>query len=185
MLIEHLTCLLSKVFLSMHFFSSQVLCLSPLQNNVQLLYCLLKPKYIVMSNMIRETISIRFFFTLLDLAISWPLPIYCNNKSALNIASSDSIITCPKHIDIKYHFIQKQFQTRSFSASWILTTDMIANILTKSLFKNLHYKFVLALGLVSQSFWWFLSCIMSTSSLMELCWPDKMFILILSISHDY
>ncbi|KNZ75285.1 Copia protein [Termitomyces sp. J132] len=107
-------------------------------------------EYMALSHAIREAISIRFLLTSLDLPVPRPLQIFCDNKSALDIANSDSTTSRSKHIDIRYHFIRDQLKTGSFSTSWISTSDMIADILTKALPKALHYKFVPALGLVSR-----------------------------------
>ncbi|KNZ79168.1 Copia protein [Termitomyces sp. J132] len=108
-------------------------------------------EYMALSHAIREAISIRFLLTSLDLPVPRPLQIFCDNKSALDIANSESTTSRSKHIDIRYHFIRDQLKTGSFSASWISTSDMITDILTKALPKALHYKFVPALGLVSRS----------------------------------
>ena len=52
-----------------------------------------------------------------------------------------------KHIDIQYHFVQKQLAWDIISLSYIPTNDMAANGLTNALPKNLFQMFKRQLGL--------------------------------------
>ena len=52
-----------------------------------------------------------------------------------------------KHIDIQYHFVQKQLTQDIISLSYIPTSNMAADGLTKALPKNLFQKFMRHLNL--------------------------------------
>lgn len=88
-------------------------------------------EYMSLSHAMHKALSICYFITSLGLSILQPFPIYCDNKSALNIANSDSTNFRSKHINIHYHFVCEFLQAGSFQTSWVSTTDMVANILTQ------------------------------------------------------
>jgi len=106
-------------------------------------------EYMAMSHAMKEALWIRLLLTSLGLPIPRPFPILCDNQSTIKIADSDSTSSRSKHIDIRYHFIREHLQSGSFEASWVSTSDMTADILTKLLPLPLHRKFVSTLGLVS------------------------------------
>jgi hypothetical protein len=65
-----------------------------------------------------------------------------DSKSALALAKNSLLHERNKHIDIRYHFIRGFLEDRSINASFINTSDQLADILTKSLgrvkFQELH-----------------------------------------------
>lgn len=101
-----------------------------------------------MSHAMKEALWIRLLLTSLGLPIPHPFPILCDNQSTIKIADSDSTSSRSKHIDVRYHFIREHLLSGSFETSWVSTTDMTADILTKILPLALHRKFVSELGLV-------------------------------------
>ncbi|RDB14617.1 Retrovirus-related Pol polyprotein from transposon TNT 1-94 [Hypsizygus marmoreus] len=105
-------------------------------------------EYMAMSHAIREALWIRLLLISLGFPIPCPFPLLCDNQSAIEIANSESLSSRSKHIDVRYHFIRQHLLSGSFATSWIPTSDMTADILTKPLAPALHLKHVLALGLV-------------------------------------
>jgi len=89
----------------------------------------------------------RIFLSLLHLPFSSPFPLFSDNQAALSISSSETISARSKHIDIKHHFIRSHLKDGSFSVDWITTSDMPADIFTKSLLLPLFSKHRDALGL--------------------------------------
>lgn len=82
--------------------------------------------------------------TLQDLHISYeaPIPILCDNTSAISILKNPILHSTTKHIPIKYHFLREQVAKKSIKLDYEATQDQIADIikkpLPKSIFKQLR-----------------------------------------------
>ena len=100
--------------------------------------------------MLKEALWVSVFLALIELPVPRPFPLLSDNQSALVLANSDSVLSRSKHIDIHYHFIHTEIDGGSFVTIWCPTLDMIADIFTKSLPSDLHYKDSASLGLVSR-----------------------------------
>ena len=46
-----------------------------------------------------------------------------------------------KHIDIRYHYIREKFESNEIALEYVSTNLNIADLLTKSLGKEKHFKF--------------------------------------------
>jgi hypothetical protein len=76
-----------------------------------------------------------------------PLPINCNNQSALTLITT-GIITAPtNHIDVCYHNSGYLHRRRIVNYFYIHTDENVADILTKALTKDHHMKFMKAMCL--------------------------------------
>jgi hypothetical protein len=106
-------------------------------------------EYMAIAHAMKEALWIRLFLTSVHLSLPHPFPLICNNMDVMEMANSDSTSSRSKHIDIHYHFIREHLASGSFSTSWVSTTDMTADILTKALPLPLHSKHTLNLGLVT------------------------------------
>ena len=95
----------------------------------------------------KEALWLRVFLGSLHLPVPSPFPILSDNQAACSLSSSIAISARSKHIDIRHHFIRAHVQDSSFSTSWIPTTDMPADIFTKSLDSILFLKHRAVLGL--------------------------------------
>jgi hypothetical protein len=71
-----------------------------------------------------------------------PIPIYCDNTSAINISKNPFMHSKTKHILIKFHFLRDQVMNKVIKLEYIGTKDQIADIFTKCLpkmqFKSLR-----------------------------------------------
>jgi hypothetical protein len=63
-----------------------------------------------------------------------------DNKSAISLAQNHSLTQRTKHIDIKAHFIREKVQSGKISTKYCPTQEMVADILTKPLGKNIFEK---------------------------------------------
>lgn len=70
-----------------------------------------------------------------------PVPIYCDNQSAISVARTDTIKRL-KHVDIRYHFIKELIKNKKLCLKYIKTSDQPADMLTKSLSKVLLTRFL-------------------------------------------
>lgn len=105
-------------------------------------------EYTALSEASREAIYLRNLmheitdvFNVIDL--------YCDNQSALKLASSSQSHNRSKHIDVRCHFIRDVVKNKFVKVKYIPTEEMPADILTKGLCHLKHYKFMNLLGIVS------------------------------------
>ena len=91
--------------------------------------------------------------TLQDIQIkcSPPIPVLCDNKSAISILKNLVMHSKTKHIPIKYHFLHEQVLERKVKLEYVPSKEQVSDIFTKPLpreaFKYLRQK----LGVFSTS----------------------------------
>jgi hypothetical protein len=73
--------------------------------------------------------------TLTDTHVAYdePIPIYCDNTSAINISKIPVMHSKMKHIPIKYHFLREQVVEKNIRVEYVGTKEQVADILTKPL----------------------------------------------------
>jgi hypothetical protein len=76
--------------------------------------------------------------TLADFEVKYvaPIPIYCDNTSAISVSKNHVLHSKTKHIPIKYHFLREQVSNQVVQVHYIKTTGQIADIFTKPLAKT-------------------------------------------------
>jgi hypothetical protein len=62
-----------------------------------------------------------------------PQIILADNQSAIKLSKNPQHHNRTKHIDVRYHFIQKSCQDGLIELAYIPTTEIVADILTKAL----------------------------------------------------
>src|SRR5947208_1253834 len=73
--------------------------------------------------------------------------IFADNQSAIKLSENPRHHNRTKHIDVKYHFIREASQQGLIKLIYIPTTDMVADILTKSLPRDKHEKQMRSMGM--------------------------------------
>lgn len=70
-----------------------------------------------------------------DLKIKWegPMRLYCDNKSAINIAHNPVQHDRMKHIEVDRHFIKEKLDSGLICTLFVFTKNQLADILTKGL----------------------------------------------------
>lgn len=70
-----------------------------------------------------------------DLKIEWrkPMRLYCDNKSAINIAHNPVQHDRTKHIEVDRHFIKEKLDSGLICTPFVPTRNQLADILTKGL----------------------------------------------------
>ncbi|GAA5920625.1 hypothetical protein JCM5296_007290, partial [Sporobolomyces johnsonii] len=74
-----------------------------------------------------------------------------DNQASHAMAKASSSHRYTRHVDIKYHYIRELVDAGVVSISYITTHDMLADVFTKGLGRDLHLRFVRAMGLDGQS----------------------------------
>ncbi|RVW96044.1 Retrovirus-related Pol polyprotein from transposon RE1 [Vitis vinifera] len=82
-----------------------------------------------------------------DLRIKWdsPMKLYCDNKSAINIAHNLIQHDRTKHIEIDRHFIKEKLEKGVVCMSYIPSEHQLADILTKGLNSSMFHDLVFKL----------------------------------------
>ena len=70
-----------------------------------------------------------------DLGVFLPTPpkLWCDNVSALAIASNPVFHACTKHVEVDYHFVRERVLRRNLQVKYIASGDQLADNFTKSL----------------------------------------------------
>jgi hypothetical protein len=75
---------------------------------------------------------------LADLEVKYtaPIPIHCDNTSAICVSKNPVLHSKTKDIPIKYHFLREKVTNQIVQVHYIPTTEQIADIFTKPLAKT-------------------------------------------------
>jgi hypothetical protein len=73
--------------------------------------------------------------TLTDIQVEYdqPIPIYCDNTSAISISKNPMMHSNTKNIPIKYHFLRERVAEKNIIVEYVGTKDQVAGIFTKLL----------------------------------------------------
>ena len=84
-----------------------------------------------------------------DLKIKWetPMKLYCDNKSAINIAHNPVQHDRTKHVEVDRHFIKEKLESGLICTPYISTENQLADVLTKGLMSSAFQKIVGKLGM--------------------------------------
>jgi hypothetical protein len=62
-----------------------------------------------------------------------PIPIYCDNTSAISISKKLMMHSKMKHIPIKYHFLWEEVAEKNIRVEYVGTKEQVVDIFTKPL----------------------------------------------------
>jgi hypothetical protein len=71
----------------------------------------------------------------LELKYHAPIPIYCDNNSAISVSKNPIFNSKTNNIPIKYHFLREKVTRNIVSLHYIPSKDQIVDIFTKLLAK--------------------------------------------------
>jgi hypothetical protein len=88
--------------------------------------------------------------TLADLKITYtdPIPLHCDNNSAISVSKNPVLHSKMKHIPIKYQFLKEQVTNRVVQLNYIPSTEQIADIFTEPLAKTPFEYLLQKLGVI-------------------------------------
>lgn len=104
-------------------------------------------EYIAICESSKEAIYLRNILCELQCRNDSPVLLYNDNQSAQKLTENALFHKRTKHIDVKYHFVRSVVNKGLIEVKYLKTTDMPADILTKSLSSCKHYRFVEQLGI--------------------------------------
>ena len=107
-------------------------------------------EYIACSTTTTHVVWIKRFLNDLDLnLIDGPVGIYCDNQAAISLINSGANNSKGRHIEIQYHYIHDIIQKEEIEVSYIPTSDMIADPMTKGIPIEKFVKHVDLMGLMN------------------------------------
>ena len=105
-------------------------------------------EYIGLCNAGQHLAWLRTFFDDIGHAQKKPTDLFCDNQAAIILTKDAQFRARTKHIQRKYHFIRDDIVAKGQAiVRYVSTEDMIADIFTKALSKDKHWKFATAMGL--------------------------------------
>lgn len=106
-------------------------------------------EYMAMAMGCQEATWLRQFYSEITFQqLSIPTTIFCDNRSALNLAKSDAYSVRTKHIDVRHHFVRDKINEGQIVIEPISTTCMIADSLTKNMSTEKQLYCSLGMGLI-------------------------------------
>ena len=81
------------------------------------------------------------------LILKYPITLYCNNKSAIELVKNATFHSRTKHIAIHYHFIHEAYNDGTIVLNHHGTDDMPTDVFTKALDHIKLNKFACLIGL--------------------------------------
>lgn len=106
-------------------------------------------EYMAMSAVTQEVLWLRgLYFELVSDISNGPTPIFCDNRSAIALASTNSYHPRSKHIDVRHHFIRENKNAKYVEFYPVKTDEMIADSLTKATTTPKHKFCFQKLGLI-------------------------------------
>ncbi|MCW3101348.1 MAG: uncharacterized protein JWL77_6966, partial [Chthonomonadaceae bacterium] len=89
-------------------------------------------EYMAISTAVQEVLWYRMWIKEI-LGIDITIPLYCDNQSAIELASNDCYHSRTKHIDLRHHFVRDHVIKDHIKIQWVPTVDQEADLLTKML----------------------------------------------------
>ena len=105
-------------------------------------------EYIGLSNAGEHLAWLRTFFDEIGHPQKGPTQLFCDNQAVIILSRNPQFRARTKHIQWKYHFVRDDLVGKGEAiVRYVPTGDMVADIHTKPLMRDLHWKFVKAMGL--------------------------------------
>jgi hypothetical protein len=89
-------------------------------------------EYRAMAHATSEVVWLRWLLSDMGVSLSSPTPLYCDNKSAIQIAHNTVFHECTKHIEIDCHFIRHHLQSGTITLPFVSSSLQLADFFTKT-----------------------------------------------------
>ncbi|KHG29920.1 Copia [Gossypium arboreum] len=91
-----------------------------------------------MATVTLELVWISGLFKELEIGVTEPVRLFCDNKAALQIAANPVYHERTKHIEIDCHFVREKIQEGLIATEYVSTTDQLAVVMMKALGSQQH-----------------------------------------------
>ena len=82
--------------------------------------------------------------------IDYPIPLHCNNQSAIRLAENSMFHARTKHVEVHYHFIREKVLKEEIEMQQIKTDDQMTDLFTIGLNIGKHESFRCQLNMVQR-----------------------------------
>ena len=93
----------------------------------------MEAEYIVAASCCTQVLWMKQTLQDLQVQFSEPIPIFCDNTSAISISKNPVMHSKTKHIPIKYHFVREQAAKNNIKLEYVCTKEQISDIFNKPL----------------------------------------------------
>jgi bifunctional DNase/RNase len=108
-----------------------------------------KEEYIVATTCCTQVLWMKQTLTDIQVEYDEPIPIYCDNTSAINISKNLVMPSKTKHIPIKYHFLWELVAKKNIRVEYVGTKEQVEDIFTKSLPREAFEYLCQRIGVIS------------------------------------
>ena len=89
-------------------------------------------EYRAMAHATSEIVWLRWLLSDMGVTYSSPTPLYCDNKSVIQIAHNSVFHERTKHIEIDCHFVRQHLQSGTIALPFVSTTLQLTDFFTKT-----------------------------------------------------
>lgn len=107
-------------------------------------------EYMALTAAIQDGLWLQSFFACAKISLTLPLQLFADNAGAIALSKEAANHIRTKHIDLRYHFIQRHIEEGTFLPIWLSTHKNIADIFTKSLPRPLFVHHRAGLSLIAR-----------------------------------
>ncbi|KAK4400617.1 hypothetical protein Sango_1167800 [Sesamum angolense] len=90
---------------------------------------------------------ITFLLCVLNIVVDLPIPLQCDNQTALHIMANPVVYGRTKHLDIDWHLVRDHFESDFINPLYFRNTDQLVDLFTKILPSSVFTTFWSKLGL--------------------------------------
>jgi hypothetical protein len=94
---------------------------------------IVEAEYIATEGCCTQVLWMKQTLTYIQVEYDDPIPIYCDNTSAISVSKNSMMHSKMKHIPIKYHFLWEQVVENNTEVEYEGTNEQVADIFTKLL----------------------------------------------------